>query len=239
MVIILKTQKQRKSKILNRGFFLVFTVFFVVSCTQAKDFSYGQKQINALDSKYNTTMEIYPKNMMQIDSMLGDLAEIKKLQLEAGQEPFNYIINYKKLNLEAEKLYIQGQKYGELGTTKGGFGCKLRPLIIESASFRNNSALKGFEAVNLLREFIKKYQNEAKLANLSEKNALFLNATFYQIANDAKRDSSIINHFCPENITLELYQEEFRKKTNLSEDFINKLKYHEAIKIWKKIRDLE
>lgn len=238
MVIILKTQKQRKSKILNRGFFLVFTVFFVVSCTQAKDFNYGQKQINALDSKYNTTMEIYPKNMMQIDSMLGDLTELKKLQLEAGQEPFNYIIDYKKLNLEAEKLHIQGQKYGDAGTTKGGFGCKLRPLIIESASFRNNSALKGFEAVNLLREFIKKYQNEAKLANLSEKNALFLNATFYQIANDAKRDSSIINHFCPANETLEVYKMQFRKETNLSQDFISNLTYDKAVLIWKKLMEI-
>ena len=222
-----------------KKFFFIFILVFAVGCTQAKDFNYGQKQINALDSKYNTSMEIYPKNMAQIDSMLIDLAELKKLQLETGQEPFNYIIDYKNLNLEAEKLFMQGQKYGESGTTKGGFGCKSRPLIIESASFRIKSSLKGFEAVNLLREFVGKYPKEANSAGLSLKNALFLNATFYQISKDARSDSSVINRFCPENVTLEIYQQNFRKpgfreRNNLSDEYINKLGYDEAVAIWKK-----
>lgn len=221
-----------------RKIFLIFALLFIVGCTQANDFAYGLKQINSINSKYNTDMETYPKSLNQIDSMIDDFKELKKLELEKGQEALNYIIDYRLLNLEAEKLYIQGQKYGTTGTTKGGFGCKSRPLIIESASLRNMSALKGFEAVDLVREFAGKYPKEANLAGLSFKNALFLNATFYQVSRDARSDSSVINHFCPTNVTLELYQQEFRKKTNLSEDFIINLTYEGAVPIWKEIRGI-
>jgi hypothetical protein len=216
--------------------FLVIVLIFIVGCVQAKDFNFGIKQINALNSKYNTTMENYPKSINEINLMVDDYNELKKLQLENGQKPFNFVINYRILNLEAERLYIEGQKYGFAGTTKDGFGCKSRPLIIESASLRNKSALKGFEAVDLLREFVDKYPKESKLIGLSAKNALFLNATFYQISTEARRDSNIINHFCPQNGTLVLYKKELKSKTNLSNDFINNLTYEQAVPIWKKIR---
>lgn len=219
-----------------KKFFLIIALIFILGCSQAKNFAYGVKQINSLNSKYNTTMETYPKTMQQISLMLNDLEELKKLQLETGQESFNYIIDYRSLNLEAEKLYIESQKYGSAGTTKDGFGCKTRPLITESVSLRNRSALKGFEAAGLLNEFVDKHPEEAKSAGFSFKNVLFLNASFYEISRDARRDSSVINNFCPKNVTLELYQQEFRKKTNLSDDFINKLSYEEAVPIWKRIR---
>jgi hypothetical protein len=181
-------------------------------------------------------METSPNSIQKIDSMITDFQELKKTQLESGQEPFTYVIDYRILNLEAEKFYIESQKYGSAGTTKDGFGCKTRPLILESVYLRNSSALKGFEAVELLREFIGKYQEEAAIANFSAKNALFLNATFYQISRGARSDSNTINNFCPQNETLELYKDEIRKKTNLSEDFIKNIAYEEAVKIWKEIR---
>ncbi len=214
----------------------ILVLIFVVSCAQIKDFEYGIKQIHSVNSKYNTNMETSPSSIQKIDSMINDFQELKKTQLESGQEPLTYVIDYRILNLEAEKFYIESQKYGSTGTTKDGFGCKSRPLILESVFLRNSSALKGFEAVELLREFIGKYPEEAALANLSLKNALFLNATFYQISRDARSDSNTINNFCPQNETLELYKDEIRKKTNLSEDFIKNIAYEEAVKIWKEIR---
>lgn len=221
-----------------RKVLLTLALLFIIGCVQAKDFDYGVKQVNNLNLKYNATMDTYPNNVQQIDAMLNDFRELKKLQLESGKQPLSYILDYRILNLEAEKLYMKGQKYGAAGTTKGGFGCKSSPLIIESASLRNMSALKGFESVNLLREFLRKYPEEAKSVALSEKNALFLNATFYQISKDAGKDSSIINNFCPQNETLVLYKKEIKAKTNLSEDFINNLTYDLAVPIWKKIRGI-
>ena len=221
-----------------RKYFLFFVLILIVSCIQTKDFNYGIKEINNINLKYNTTYDTYPKTVQKIELLINDLKELKKLQMEEGQEPFYYAVNYRILNLEAEKLYIEGQKYRGAGTTKDGFGCKSMPLIIESVALRNSSALKGFEAVNLLREFVNKYTDEANSIGLSEKNALFLNATFYQISKDARSDSSTINHFCPQNVTLELYQTEIRKRTNLTEDYINNLDYDTAVKIWKKIRGI-
>ena len=218
--------------------FLIVILLFIAGCSQAKDFNYGMSQLNAVNAKYNVTMETYPESFEKIDSMRNEMGELKKLQVQSGQEPFSYVVNYRLLNLDAERLYIEGQKYGLGGTTKQGFGCKSRPLITESAALRNKSALKGFEAVSLLREFIDKYPYEANLVPLSLKNALFLNATFYQISKDAKRDSGVINQFCPVNITLGLYQEEFRKRTNMSEDYINGLNYDDAASIWKNIRGI-
>ncbi len=221
-----------------KKFFLILALIFIVSCAQTKDFNYGVKQIDKINSKYNTTMETYPKHLKQIESMSNDFKELKKLKLETGQEPFAYVIDYRLVNLEVEKLFILGQKYGDSGFTKNGFGCKSRPLVIESAALRNSSAIKGFQAVELLREFINKYPKEGNSVGLSAKNALFLNATFYQISEDAHGDSNVINYFCPRNESLESYQRQFRKETNLSEDFINNLTYEQAVPIWKNLEEI-
>ncbi len=223
--------------ILKRAILTILLVI-LVACVPQKDFMYGLKQLNAINSKYNTTMETYPKSTQGINSMINDLAGIKGLQLESGQESFDYLIAYRLIDLEAEKLLIESQKDGIGDISKTGFACKPRPLIIESVALRNKSAQKGFEAVSLLREFIDKYPENAKAAGLSYKNALFLNASFYEIARIARSNSNIINGLCPKNITLELYQEEFRKKTNFSEEYIKNLKYEEAAEIWKNLRGL-
>ena len=216
----------------------MIVLIFVSSCGQTKDFSYGARQIFELNSKYDTTMETYPKSAQKIDLMINDFKELRKIQLDTENQPFDYAIDYRILNLEAEKLYIEGQKYGDSGTTNGGFGCKSRPFITESVFLRNSSALKGFEAVDILDVFIRDYPKNALMMNLSLKKSLFLNATFYRISKEAKKDSSIINSFCPQNVTLDLYRQEIKKTTNLSEDEISKLTYEEALTIWKKLREI-
>lgn len=223
---------------LKKIFFLIAMVF-ILGCAQQKGFEYGISQINSINSKYNTTMETYPAGIEEINKMLAGMEQLKSMKLEIQQEPFEYIVDYRILNLEAERLFIEGQKYGSSGTTKEGFGCKSRPLILESVSYRNQSALKGFEAAALLAEFIEKYPDEAKSAGFSLKSILFLNASFYQVHQDARKDSSVINSLCPKTRVLELYQQEFRKKTSMSEDAITKLNYEEAVPIWKNLRGIK
>lgn len=222
-----------------KNVFLLCAIMVLAGCSPARDFGYGLKEIDAINIKYNVTMSSSPVGMQRIDSMIADLDKIKGLELGAGKEPFIYLIEIRLLNLKAEKLYIESQKYGASGTTKNGFGCKIRPLIIESASLRNQSALKGFEAAGLLEEFVGKHPEDAALAGFSFKSVLFLNATFYEIYREAGADSSTINKFCPANVTLDIYKQNFRKRgfierNNLSEDYINGLGYDEAVRIWKK-----
>ena len=135
---------------LTKKILLIMALLAIAGCSQPKDFDYGIKQINLINQKYNLSIDVYPDNLKQIELMYNDFAELKKnIQLEKGAEPFNDVIDHELLNLEAQELFINSQKYGKAGTTKYGFGCKIRPLIIESASLRNASALKGFEAVEI------------------------------------------------------------------------------------------
>ena len=218
---------------------LIIALLMLAGCAAKNDFKHGVEQIKSINSKYNTTMESYPKTSGGIASMLNDFEEVSSMKLASGQEPFDDIVEYRMLNLEAEKLFIDSQKYGLVGTTKYGFGCKARPLIIESVALRNSSALKGFESVSVLSKLVNKFPKESGLAGLSQKNSLFLNATFYQVYKDASDDSNIINNFCPVNETLEIYKQSFKKETELSEDYINNIGYGEAVKLWKKLEGVQ
>ena len=224
---------------MTKKIFLMIALLLIFGCAPAKDFKYGLLQLTGVNSRYNTTMDTYPKSINQAKAMIDDYKELEKLKLDSGQEPFDIIIRYRILNLEADGLFaVNAQKYGDFGTTKNGFGCTLRPLISESAALRNGSAQKGFQSADLLKSFIEKYPENAKSAGFSEKNLIFLNATFFSIYEDAAKDSSIINGFCPENVTLGIYRQQFMKKTNLSEDYINSLDYNQAVSIWKDLRGM-
>jgi hypothetical protein len=217
----------------------LFVIAFAVGCVQQKDFSYGLGEVNKVNIMHNTSMAAYPEDIEEIKAMISEFSGLKGDVLESGQESFEYLIDYKIARLESKKLMIEGGKYGNGGTTKYGFGCKQRPLIIESVMLKNASALKGYEAMGILSEFLSTHPDDAHVSNLTNKELIFTNATFYQLGIEAKRDSSIINNFCPESTVLELYQEEFRKKTNLSEDDIKQINYETAASIWKKIRGIE
>lgn len=218
---------------------LIAILLFIAGCSQQKDFGYGIKQINNINQKHNLPMDTYPNDMKQIELMHNEFIELKKIQLDRGAEPFNDVIDYELLNLEAQKLYINSQKYGKASTTKYGFGCKMRPLVMESVYLRNASALKAFESVDLLSSFFNKYPGESAAANLSRKNALFLNATFYRISNEASGDSNVMNYFCPENVTLDIYKKAFKKDTDLNKDYIDTLTYEESVRIWKHLEELD
>ena len=217
----------------------VFVFLLVAGCAQVKDFSYGLEQIKGVDAKYGTNISNYPADIQQAGYLSGDLEKIRDINLDKGQEQFGQIVDYRLLALDAHGDFVNDAvNYGVSGTTEDGFGCKQRPLIIESVALRNSSAQKGFKAVSLLRNFVDKYPEEAKKAGVSYKDSLFMNATFYEIARKARSDSSIINRFCPQNVTLELYREEFKKATNLSEEYIKGLDYADAVVIWKKLRGI-
>ena len=221
---------------MKKMIFLALLVF-LIGCQ--RNFNYGVSQINIINSKHNTTMENYPSSVEQIDLMIKELQELKNIQLASGKEQLDYAVNYRILNLEAEKLFIEGNKYGNVGFTKDGFSCKQRPLVTESLKLRNESVQKGFESVDLLDAFVAKYPEEALMLGLSAKGSLFLNASFYQVWKEARSDSSAINSMCPQNRTLELYKKEIKQKTEYGEDYINGLEYEEAVKIWKEIRGIK
>jgi len=218
---------------------LVVLLCLLAGCAKSKDFSYGLGQMDAVNSKYNITYSSYPADVNQIDVIINSYKGLKSLKLDTGREAFDEFVDYQLLTFESDKQFVNGLKYGDAGTTKYGFGCKIRPLIIETVKFKNESATKGFEAITKLKDFVDKYPQNSKLTNLSQKDVMFLNASFYELSKDANRDSETINYFCPENITLEIYKSGFKKTENLSDEYINGLNYEQAVKLWKKIEGFE
>ena len=74
--------------------FLLLALAFIFGCAQAKDFDYGLRQINELNSGHNTAIETYPSSIKEVSQMADEYSELRKMQLESGQEPFNYLIYY-------------------------------------------------------------------------------------------------------------------------------------------------
>ena len=218
---------------------LVVLLVLLAGCAKTKDFSYGLSQMNAVNSKYSITPNSYPADVNKIDIIMNSYKELKSLRLDKDQEAFNELVDYRLLTFGSDKQFVNSLKYGDAGTTKKGFGCKIRPLIIETVKFKNESAVKGFEAISKLKDFVDKYPQNSKLANLSQKDVIFLNASFYELSKEANTDSGTINYFCPENITLELYKEGFKRTENLSDEYIDSLTYERAVKLWKQVNEIE
>lgn len=218
---------------------LVVLLVLLAGCAKAKDFSYGLSQMDAVNLKYGITPNSYPADVNQINVIMNSYKGLKELRLDKDQEAFNDFVDYRLLAFGSDKQFISSLKYGDSGTTKNGFGCKRRPLIIETVKLKNESALKGFESVSKLKEFMDKYPQHSKLANVSYIDIMFLNASFYELSKDANRDSGTINYFCPENVTLEIYRQGFRKIENLSEEYISSLTYEQAVKLWKQTNGIE
>ena len=218
---------------------LLILLLLIAGCAQPKDFSYGLKQIELISSKYKITPDSYPGDAGVMSSAVAEYKNLKNIKLDKDQEAFDDFLDYRVLSLESDIQFVNSLKYGDFGTTKKGFGCKMRPLIIETAKFKNDSAAKGIEAAGRLKKFMDRYPEKLKLVNISQKNIIFMNATFYELSKDSAIDSSAIESFCPKNTTLGIYRQQFRKETNLSDEYINNLDYENAVNLWKKMMEIE
>lgn len=222
-----------KSMKLTIAFLLVS--FILVSCAPVKDYNYAMSEFNKTIGKYNSTLENLPDTTKELESLRLELKSMQ-LGLDKDADAFKHLVGYTMLVLEAEESKIRGESYGAIGTASDGFGCKQRPLIYESADFRNESAQKGFESLAILKEFLEKYPNEANSAGLGNRIIIFKNGYYVRLANDAKSDKGIVNKLCPVNRTLEIYKEGFKKTLNMTDDEISKLTYEQAVEIYKQQR---
>ena len=194
---------------------LAILVFIAVGCgaQSKKDFNYGLEELNRLNQKYEVDMSRSPDSTEKIDLFLAELEDLRKTEFESGGDAFKSLIDYRIHNLQADRYFIENKmKYGERGTTIKGFGCKGRHRILNSSSLRMMSASEGFKAVEQIYKLVENYPEESKTAGLSRKDALFLNATFYEINNQAKRDNRTIEKFCTEEVYQQLMKEEEMKK---------------------------
>ena len=219
---------------MNKIIFIIL-IIFLFGCSQNADSGIIQK-INEVNDKYGTTMESFPASVEMVDDMLKDFKSIKEMD---PYSKFDDLLDFRIKTLEAGKLYLKGTRYGNMGTTSQGFGCKSRAIIIESANLRNQSSQISFEAVNILLQVLKDDPEIAEQFSLTGKTALLQNATAYSLFETARKDIKTMNNLCPQNKTLELYKEELRAKMDLGDEYINKLEYDEAALLWRQLRGYE
>ena len=174
---------------------LLVVFMLVYGCTSSIiNFDQGIKKINEFDKEYNSTIRSPPSDSAKIGPLKSDLEGYKSKNRLS--EPLIGLIDFKIAFLDAEKLNAKGWQWGRASTTQYGFGCKGYDNIKESARLRNASAEQGYLAVDKLEQFVKKFPEESKKTDLTQKDALVLNAMYFQIQQQAKKDAGTIEFFC-------------------------------------------
>jgi len=179
----------------------VFLMVIVYGCaTTTVTFDNGVKKINEFDKQFGATMKAPPNSTEGVNGLLAQLVGFRAANAAMDKSLAN-LLDFRIKSLEAERLHIEGWQWGKGSTTDYGFGCnKGSARVLNSSSIRNASAQKGYEAVELLQLFIDSYPKQAESINLTQKDALFLNAAYQQVEEKASRDSRLINNLCKEQV---------------------------------------
>ena len=179
----------------------VFLMVIVYGCaTTTVTFDNGVKKINEFDKQFGATMKAPPNSTEGVNGLLAQLVGFRAANAAMDKSLAN-LLDFRIKSIEAERLHIEGWQWGKGSTTDYGFGCnKGSARVLNSSSIRNASAQKGYEAVELLQLFIDSYPKQAESINLTQKDALFLNAAYQQVEEKASRDSRLINNLCKEQV---------------------------------------
>ncbi len=158
-------------------------------------FKQGVKKISEIDEKYGATLKSAPAEVNDVEGLLAQFTGFRTLN--ELSEPLEYLLDFKIKFLEAEKLNLEGWRWGRGSTTDYGFGCrKGYARVKEAARLRNESAQKGYEAVEALQKFVEQYPKQAKSLDFTQKDVLVLNALYFQNEEKALKDARIIEGAC-------------------------------------------
>ena len=175
---------------------LLVMASLLLGCTQpgAMDFRDGVKKLEQFDKDYNSSVKTPPASAAGIDGLRAQLVGFKAANKLS--DPLNSLVDFRIVLLEAERLNAEGWQWGKGSTTDYGFGCKGYIRIKESSRLRNASAQRGYESVDMLEKFIEEFPDESKIAGLTQKDALALNAMYFQIEEKASKDARLVENLC-------------------------------------------
>lgn len=180
---------------LNHVLVLVVLMLFVGCVMEIFSFEQGISEMKEINEKHGIDFKGMPAVMGNAVLLRNDLKELQGRSLNAP-ESFKLFLDYKIKSLEANIIHIEGWKNDRKSTTKYGFGCKSTQIVINSSKLRNFSAQKGYESLEVLKEFIDKYPEEAESISITQKDVLFSNAYYYEVEAEASRDRKIIESLC-------------------------------------------
>ena len=187
--------------------FTLFAALFIVACTPVEQsgtvsFENGIERIHEIDESYDSGMVSVP---ITIEDINGAHAEFLGFAAANDLDPeLELLVNFRIKVLEAKQLFEEGWKHGKSGTTEFGIACTaMFDKVKESSDLRNRSAVVGFDAVDLLEEFIDTYPEQAQSLNLSQRDALILKTIYFEIQEVAVKDDRTITKLCADKVNKE------------------------------------
>ena len=179
---------------------LIILGILLASCSEQRITSYeqGVAHLNALQAKYGADMERSPAGADSISSLSAEIVSLKRKATEnEGTKPLLLLLDYRISLLEADRLLIEGFKWGAASTTEPGFGCKKgSERILNSSQLRNQSATAGFEAITALQQLIEQYPEKAAALNLTQRTVLTLSVNYAVVQKQAEKDHRVVMGFC-------------------------------------------
>ncbi len=179
------------------NYILAFAVLLLLAgcTTEIFTFEQGVSEMEKIDGKYGADFKSMPGVMDNAVLMRRDLKELEGRSFSAP-ESFKLFLDYRIKSLEANIINLEAWKHGRKSTTVYGFGCKSLGIVVNSSRLRNYSAQKGYDSLEVLKEFVDQYGEEALSINITQRDIVFSNVYYYKLEDEASKDKRIIEHFC-------------------------------------------
>lgn len=187
-------QYQLKSKGKN-NIIIFFVGLLIAGCVITYTFESGIAELDTINDKYKVDHRSMPASIENAVLMRNDLKDFKENNNNLP-ESLDIFLNYRLKALESNIINLKAWEEGNRASTREGFGCKAIQVVVNSSILRNISAQRGYEAVEILQEFIDKYPDEALSINITQRDVVFTNFFYKEVENEARRDRKIIEYFC-------------------------------------------
>lgn len=161
----------------------------------------GLALLKATQDKYGVDFEKSPAGADSTASLSAEIVSLRRKVIgNEDTKPLLLLLDYRVDVLEADRLLIEGFRWGAASTTEPGFGCKKgSERILNSSRLRNQSASAGLAAAESLRQFVNGYPDKAAALNLTQRTILSLTTTYAVVQKQAEKDHRIVMGFCVEN----------------------------------------
>ena len=197
------------------SYLFIISIIFLLGCT-TNTFEDGLLKLEEVDTKFRTSSFQSTDSLEQLDELLIEIEKLKNIKFKTTEdkEAFDILLDIRTKLIESDKLMVENEeKYGERGSTSGGFGCKGgRPRILNSSTLRKDAALIGFEAVDSISIFVDEYPEHADKAALTMTRGYLLNVTFDRILKSANGDFSTLERLCSQEKYDELIKQDELKR---------------------------
>ena len=178
---------------------LIFGTILLAGCASTiSSYDSGIRQMEKIQGRYGVDFESSPAQADSIRSLTAEMAALQRKVAENDDtKALLLLLDYRINLLEADRLLLEGFRWGEASTTAPGFGCKKgNERILNSSTLREESGTWGIEAAESLQQLISEYPDKAASLGLTIQTVVNLNANYGIVLKQALSDREIVMGFC-------------------------------------------